>query len=201
MVKEEHYPYLIVGALILGIVLYALIPKAPPVNTISITNIQVINYTDTTALVGVSMSWNAEVQPTYIMLDLQPKALPAGIPPESETWQNENFLSGYRNGTINGAVLKALYDSNPKGFLDNLRDIYHLIRQPQRWKNVRTTYDKAGTADYVASLERRNNTEFLAVIKIANEEKDLAFAQQAFNLEQKPTISRTGGSLPPIAIK
>lgn len=200
MVKEEHYPFIIIGALILGILVYALIPKAPPVNTIGVTNIQVLNYTDTTALVGVSLSWNAEVQPTYIMVDLQPKTLPEGIPPESETWQNENFLSNYRNKTVEGEKLRQLYDSNPKEFLDNLRDIYHLIRQPQRWKNVRTTYDKTGTADYVASIERRNNSEFLAVIKIANEEKDLASAQQAFNLEQKPAIGSTG-NLPPIAMQ
>lgn len=200
MVKEEHYPYIIVGALVLGIILYALIPKAPPVNTIAFSNIQVVNYTDTGAFVAVSLNWNAQVQPTYIMVDIQPKALPEGIPPESETWQNENFLAKYRNKTIDGEKLKELYDSNPKEFLDNLRDIYHLIRQPQRWKNVRTTYDKTGSTDYYASIERRNSTEFLAVIKIANEEKDLASAQQAFNLEQKPSISGAG-NLPPIAMQ
>ncbi len=200
MVKEEHYPYIIVGALVLGIILYALIPKAPPVNTIAFSNIQVVNYTDTGAFVAVSLNWNAQVQPTYIMVDIQPKALPEGIPPESETWQNENFLAKYRNKTIDGEKLKELYDSNPKEFLDNLRDIYHLIRQPQRWKNVRTTYDKTGSTDYYTSIERRNSTEFLAVIKIANEEKDLASAQQAFNLEQKPSISGAG-NLPPIAMQ
>lgn len=200
MVKEEHYPYIIVGALVLGIILYALIPKAPPVNTIAFSNIQVVNYTDTGAFVAVSLNWNAQVQPTYIMVDIQPKALPEGIPPESETWQNENFLAKYRNKTIDGEKLKELYDSNPREFLDNLRDIYHLIRQPQRWKNVRTTYDKTGSTDYYASIERRNSTEFLAVIKIANEETDLASAQQAFNLEQKPSISGAG-NLPPIAMQ
>ena len=150
-IHPKHYPYLIVLAVIALNLIYAIIPKPEPINSVSIIDLSVLNSTKDTALIKISLEWDCQIQPTYLAVDIQPKNAPANI--SHEEW-----------GT------------------------YHLIRQPQNWINVKTTYEKKGTLDYYALAELNNNTEFKLKVKCANEEKDLAFDEQAFSIPPKKVI-------------
>ena len=85
------------------------------------------------------------------------------------------------------------FDVQPKGAPANISredfSRYHLIRQPQNWINVKTTYEKRSSMDYQAVIDTSNDNEFVLFVKGANEEGDLASASFAFSLEQKPLIS------------
>jgi len=140
-----------IGIFLLLLLVYAAIPKAAPVNSLSITGVKVMDRTNSSALIVISASWDFQSQLTYLSFDVQPKGAPANI-----------------------------------SYSDSSR--YHVIRQPQNWVNVKTTYDKKGSVDYQAVIEPQGSSEFTVFVTGANEEGLLASNSSAFSLEPKQSI-------------
>lgn len=141
-----------ISILLLALLIYALIPKAAPVNSISVSEVQILEQANSSALVQLAVSWDFQTQLTYLAFDIQPSDAPANI-------SREDFSK------------------------------YHLIRQPQNWINVMTTYDKTSSIEYQAVIDTSEYTELILFVKGANEEGDIASASFPFSLEQKPLIS------------
>jgi len=68
-----------IGILLLLLLVYAAIPKAAPVNSISVSGVKVMERTNGSALIVISASWDFQSQLTYLAFDVQPKGAPANI--------------------------------------------------------------------------------------------------------------------------
>lgn len=99
-----------VGALLLIVLLYAAIPKAAPVNSLSITGVNVMDRTNVSALVVISASWDFQSQLTYLSFDVQPKGAPKNI---SYADSNKYHLIRQPQSWVN---VKTVYDK--KGTVD-----------------------------------------------------------------------------------
>lgn len=112
--KKEYYPYLILAVAILILVAYAMVPKPAPQSSITITETQFMSQDPNNPQIGVSLSWDTEIQPTYITVDIQPIDAPTTILPEDRDkyhlillphkWVNTHTAFG-NTGTFQQAYL------------------------------------------------------------------------------------------------
>lgn len=149
-------PYLVLAAILLLLAAYAMMPKAAPSASMSIGAPQLLQSDNTSVIVRIPITWDAEIQPTYLAVDVQPKGAPEVI---------------------------ALED----------RDKYHLIRAPQNWVNVKTTFAKKATVNYDCLIESNGNEDLVIKAKISNDDlKDveaIARAEAEFSLNKQGTVT------------
>jgi len=120
--KKEHYPYLILAVAIFILLAYALVPKPAPEASITISDLQFLNQDPNNMQIGLSISWNTEIQPTYLTVDVLPINAPDTILPDDRDkyhlillphkWVNTHTVFGYE-GSIQQAYL-----INPRGNRD-----------------------------------------------------------------------------------